>query len=162
MTKRRFQSYSRIGKRIVNSWGWNSDCSDDERIRNMSHNDQMTCLLAAIVDTLDDNTSLLDRIDTKLRRPKEQKEKENCPVSMGVKEWASRHTGQIRIRDTRYMVELSSRARATINRLLRSDDCTYVSDLTQQRLEETRGCGAKTTEEILKWAAGLKNPDETQ
>jgi len=142
------RTYPEIGTQILRG-NWGHDDGGDFRnfIKNLSSENRSACLLALIADELATTRRWMLTSMESLEEEVKSLSSPECGdhSSDGMLSAFKLLDGDLEWR--RFGDELSSRAR----RILSYRSIKYMSEITLERLVDIRGCGDKTTEELMEF-----------
>lgn len=141
------KTLSEIGAFMSDGWGYADASTIPEKIKSLSDDKQIMCLLAAVVSTLTKMHNEIKKINNHLYVSSVGKiDDPDLAIADGMLETLQ---GFDLISD-RDVSTLSTRA----YRIILRGHFTKVSQLTEANLRRTPQCGPTVTDEILRWVAG--------
>lgn len=151
MAHYRFENLGRII--LGDNWGVTTDKDTDTVLREMSDEKKLVCLLATAVSRLDDVVRQLQSMKNIASR-KEEHDDPSSGMLEAFKEYVlpvdpepAGLVGELYCSTIDY--NLPPRVANVIHNLMSKTGIRYASQLTPKNLKGQRGCGTKTTEEIL-------------
>jgi DNA-directed RNA polymerase alpha subunit len=139
------RSYAYYGDDISDGWGQDDQGDLYQKIKHMSAEMRMQCLMAAMARQVRELRGDLLRLAVENYRESEAPSKD-------VMADAKLQTLRVFQGDTPISEIDCSRLSVRARRTLIKAGITMLSQITEKRLMEIRNCGKTTTDEIMKWA----------
>jgi hypothetical protein len=142
------RSLQELGNRkVLENWGFDDKANLYETIKNLTHEEEVRCFLAAIVDQLmTTNRSLF--VLRSSQSSENNHENAGNPVSDGIFHFLRRALNDKPIAEQLKLHCPSVRAR----KALAKSGLKFCSEVTRENLQGIKDCGVTTIHELEEWA----------
>jgi hypothetical protein len=143
-------NFTDVGETLSDGWGWSSNGTIDDKIKDLDADTKILCLLAGILrrlrrmDSNQPEKDLLERIFG--RKPSLTPVQTSDSTADALLAFYRKSVGDKEITDDE-LQELSVRARTSLKRA----KFRYYREVNAPELREIRNCGVTTIQEIMEW-----------